>query len=57
VGRDVVMTNQIATVRQNLDLIVDNSAVIHGLSDPKSTKWGPGSIPLTSCGDPDSESR
>ena len=24
-GRDVVMTNQIATVRQNLDLIVDNS--------------------------------
>jgi hypothetical protein len=44
-GRDVVMTNQIATVRQNLDLIVDNSAVIHGLSDPKSTKWGTGLNP------------
>src|SRR5580698_8741894 len=39
-GRDVLMTNQIASVRQNLDLIVDNSKAEHGLSDPKSTKWG-----------------
>jgi len=39
-GRDVVMTNQVATVRQNLDLIVDNSKEIHGLRNPKSTKWG-----------------
>jgi hypothetical protein len=39
-GRDVVMTNQIASVRQNLDLIVDNSKEIHGLRNPKSTKWG-----------------
>ena len=39
-GRDVLMTNQIASVRQNLDLIVDNSKEIHGLRDPKSTKWG-----------------
>jgi hypothetical protein len=39
-GRDVVMTNQIATVRQNLDLIVDNSKVVDGLKNPKSTKWG-----------------
>ena len=39
-GRDVVMTNQIATVRQNLDLIVDNSKEVHGLRNPKSTKWG-----------------
>jgi hypothetical protein len=39
-GRDVVMTNQIATVRQNLDLIVDNAKEVHGLRNPKSTKWG-----------------
>ncbi len=39
-GRDVVMTNQIATVRQNLDLIVDNSKAVPGLRNPKSTKWG-----------------
>jgi hypothetical protein len=39
-GRDVLMTNQIASVRQNLDLIVDNSKEIPGLRDPKSTKWG-----------------
>src|SRR5665213_91161 len=39
-GRDVVMTNQIATVRQNLDLIVDNAKEVHGLRNPKSTQWG-----------------
>ncbi len=39
-GRDVVMNNQIASVRQNLDLIVDNSKEVHGLRNPKSTKWG-----------------
>ena len=39
-GRDVVMTNQIASVRQNLDLIVDNSKEVRGLRNPKSTKWG-----------------
>src|ERR1700691_1339400 len=39
-GRDVVMTNQIATVRQNLDLIVDNSKALPGLNNPKSTMWG-----------------
>jgi hypothetical protein len=39
-GRDVLMTNQIASVRQNLDLIVDNAKEAHGLRNPKSTKWG-----------------
>jgi hypothetical protein len=39
-GRDVVMTNQIATVRQNLDLIVDNSKAVPGLKNPASTQWG-----------------
>jgi hypothetical protein len=39
-GRDVLMTNQIASVRQNLDLIVDNFQAVHGLRNPKSTKWG-----------------
>jgi hypothetical protein len=39
-GTDVVMTNQIASVRQNLDLIVDNSKPVAGLSNPNSSKWG-----------------
>ncbi len=39
-GRDVVMTNQIASVRQNLDLIVDNAQAVQGLRNPKSTQWG-----------------
>jgi len=39
-GRDVLMTNQIGSVRQNLDLIVDNAREAHGLRNPKSTKWG-----------------
>jgi hypothetical protein len=39
-GRDVVMNNQIASVRQNLDLIVDNSEPQTGLDDPGTTTWG-----------------
>jgi len=39
-GRDVVMTNQIASVRQNLDLIVDNAKPVAGLNNPNSLKWG-----------------
>ncbi len=39
-GRDVVMTNQIASVRQNLDLVVDNSKPVPGLTKANSTKWG-----------------
>ncbi len=39
-GRDVVMTNQIASVRQNLDLVVDNSKPVPGLTNANSTKWG-----------------
>ena len=39
-GRDVVMTNQIASVRQNLDLIVDNAKPVPGLDNPNSIKWG-----------------
>jgi hypothetical protein len=39
-GRDVVMTNQIASVRQNLDLIVDNSKPVAGLTNANSLKWG-----------------
>jgi hypothetical protein len=39
-GRDVVMTNQIASVRQNLDLIVDNAKEVPGLRDPASKQWG-----------------
>jgi len=39
-GRDVVMTDQIASVRQNLDLIVDNAKPVAGLDNPNSIKWG-----------------
>jgi len=53
-GRDVVMTNQIATVRQNLDLIVDNSKEVHGLRNPKSTKWGTVLTPTMTYGARDS---
>jgi hypothetical protein len=38
-GRDVTMSNQIASVRQNLDLIVDGGEVVKGLSTNASGKW------------------
>ncbi|HEY5437421.1 MAG TPA: hypothetical protein VIJ99_00805, partial [Acidimicrobiales bacterium] len=39
-GRDAVMTNQIASVRQNLDLVVDNSKAVSGLTNANTLKWG-----------------
>jgi len=39
-GRDAVMTNQIASVRQNLDLVVDNSKAVPGLTNANTLKWG-----------------
>jgi hypothetical protein len=39
-GRDFVLTKEVSSVRQNLDLIVDNSKLAPGLSDANSTKWG-----------------
>jgi Phosphodiester glycosidase len=39
-GRDVTMTNQVASVRQNLDLIVDNSKPVPGLSNNDYSQWG-----------------
>lgn len=39
-GRDFTMTKQVASVRQNLDLIVDDSKLARGLNDANSTKWG-----------------
>lgn len=39
-GRDAVMTNQVVSVRQNLDLIVDHSKVVPGLDSTNSVKWG-----------------
>jgi uncharacterized protein YigE (DUF2233 family) len=38
-GRDVTMSNQVASVRQNLDLIVNNAKEVPGLSNAKSSKW------------------
>lgn len=39
-GRDVQMSNQVESVRQNLDLIVDNGAPVPGLASQNTTKWG-----------------
>jgi hypothetical protein len=39
-GRDVKMGNQIASVRQNLDLIVDHSKAVPGLASQNTSKWG-----------------
>lgn len=39
-GRDFTMNNQIASVRQNLDLIVDHGAAVPGLTSQNSVKWG-----------------
>jgi hypothetical protein len=39
-GRDFTMNNQIASVRQNLDLIVDKSKPVPGLAAQNTVKWG-----------------
>ncbi len=39
-GRDVTMDNQVASVRQNLDLIVDNGHAVAGLAAQNTIKWG-----------------
>jgi hypothetical protein len=39
-GRDFVMGPNIATVRQNLSLLVDNGQLVPGLASDANTKWG-----------------
>ncbi len=39
-GRDFKMNNQIASVRQNLDLIVDHGRPVAGLTNANLLKWG-----------------
>lgn len=39
-GRDMTMDNQIASVRQNLDLIVDGGHAVPGLASQNSVQWG-----------------
>jgi hypothetical protein len=39
-GRDVTMTNQIASVRQNLALIVDGGKPVPGLANANIAAWG-----------------
>lgn len=39
-GRDFTMSNQIESVRQNLDLIVDHGKAAAGLASQNSKKWG-----------------
>jgi hypothetical protein len=39
-GRDGVMNATVVSVRQNLDLIVDNGQLVPGLSDQNNGQWG-----------------
>jgi hypothetical protein len=39
-GRDTAMSVFVASVRQNLDLIVDNGQLVPGLSDANNSRWG-----------------
>jgi hypothetical protein len=39
-GSDVMMSAQVASVRQNLDLIVDNAKPVPGLTNANLLKWG-----------------
>jgi hypothetical protein len=39
-GRDVTMTPDVVSVRQNLDLLVDNGAPVAGLDSTTTTQWG-----------------
>jgi hypothetical protein len=39
-GRQATMSNQVASVRQNLDLIVDNGKPVAGLLAANAIKWG-----------------
>lgn len=39
-GRDAVMSPNVVSVRQNLDLLVDNGHLAAGLADSNSSQWG-----------------
>lgn len=39
-GTDVTMNSQVVSVRQNLDLLVDNGKAVPGLNASDTTKWG-----------------
>ena len=39
-GRDSVMTPHVRSVRQNLDLVVDNGHAVPGLNTNDTTRWG-----------------
>ena len=39
-GRDVTMSPEVVSVRQNLDLLVDNGQVVPGAYNASSTAWG-----------------
>ncbi|MGO9456245.1 MAG: phosphodiester glycosidase family protein [Acidimicrobiales bacterium] len=39
-GRDVSMTSDVVSVRQNLDLLVDNGQPVPGLNAADTTQWG-----------------
>ena len=39
-GRDVTMTSDVVSVRQNLDLLVDNGQIVPAAYNPSTTAWG-----------------
>jgi Phosphodiester glycosidase len=39
-GRDVTMNSTVVSVRQNLDLLVDNGQPVSGLNSTDTTQWG-----------------
>jgi hypothetical protein len=39
-GRDAVMSHQVESVRQNLELIVDHGHAVKGLTNPTAIAWG-----------------
>ena len=51
-GRDATMAPDVASVRQNLDLIVDGGKPVPGLNATDTTKWGATLGDRSSCGAP-----
>jgi len=50
-GTQVWMSNQVASVRQNLDLIVNHGKAVAGLADQNSVKWVRPWAAVLTCGD------
>ena len=49
-GRDVTMSSDVVSVRQNLDLLVDNGQPVPGLNAADTTQWGATLGTRSTCG-------